>query len=222
MKYRPDFHVVARYWPAIQNAFFVTIEISVVAYILAFALGFVLALMLMSRNRIFSYAGRAYAEVLRGTPELVQILWIFYVLPVTFGLRLGVMTAGIIGLAISLSAYLGEVFRAGFKAVPRGHGEAARALGMSQAHTLFRIQLPEAVPVIVPLLMSNYILLLKRTSLLTAIGAPELLFRTRSIASETFRPLEMLTVAAVLYLALVLVLSFAERRLEARVALPTR
>lgn len=222
MRYRPDFHVVLRYWPAIQDAFFVTIKISIMAYVLAFLLGLLVALLLMSKNRMLFFAARAYAEVLRGTPEMVQILWIFYVLPITFGLRLGVMATGVIGLGISLSAYLGEVFRAGFKAVPRGHVEAARALGMSQIHTLFRIQLPEAVPVIVPLLMSNYILLLKRTSLLIAIGAPELLFRTRAIASDTFRPLELLTVAALLYLGLVFVLSFAVSHLETHVALPSR
>jgi polar amino acid transport system permease protein len=153
---------------------------------------------------------------LRGTPELAQIFWIYYALPIMLGIPVGALVTGTIGLGVSLSAYLAEIYRAGLMAVPRGNLEAARGLGMSRGQTLVRIQLPQAALVMIPGMMNYYVLMLKRTAYLLAIGVPELMFTTYRLGSQTYRPLELLTAAALLYLAVAFTFTFASRRVEAR------
>jgi His/Glu/Gln/Arg/opine family amino acid ABC transporter permease subunit len=213
--YEPDPGVVLRYLPELLSGLSLTFTISVASFGIALVLGLPLALASMSRVRGLSAAGLGAMDILRGTPELVQIIWIYYALPILFGLPVGAVATGTIGLGVSLSAYLAETYRAGLSAVPRGNLEAARSLGMSRAQTLVRIQLPQAALIMIPGLMNYYVLMLKRTAYLLTIGVPELMFTSYRLGSVTYRPLEILTAAALMYLTVSFSLSYLSRRLEA-------
>ena len=214
MTYEPDLRVIAQYLPELSSALLVTLAISLASFVIALVLGLPMALASLSKIRPLSAIGVAAMEVFRGTPEMVQLLWVYYVLPIVFGLPVGAVVTGVLGLGVSLSAYLAEVYRAGLGSVPKGNVEAARGLGMSRSQTLFRIQLPQAALIMIPGMLSNYILLLKRTSLLLAIAVPELMFTAYRLSSVTFRPLELLSTVALTYLAITFSLSWAVRRIE--------
>lgn len=225
--YEPDPGVVIRYLPDLLSGLWLTFVLSLASFGIALVLGLPLALASMSRARPVSIVGLGTIDILRGTPELAQIFWIYYAVPIIFGIPVGALVTGTIGLGVSLSAYLAETYRAGLSAVPRGNLEAARSLGMSRAQTLIRIQLPQAALVMIPGMMNYYVLMLKRTAYLLAIGVPELMFTAYRLGSVTYRPLELLTAAALLYLTVAVSLSFASRRVEAvlhrrlAIAIPT-
>jgi His/Glu/Gln/Arg/opine family amino acid ABC transporter permease subunit len=225
--YQPDFGVVAHYFPELLGGLALTFLTSLASFGIALVLGLLLALASMAKQRPIRYLGLGTMDVLRGTPELAQIFWIYYAIPIILGMPVGGLVTGTVGLGISLSAYLAESYRAGLHAVPRGNIEAARSLGMSRAQTLVRIQLPQAALVMIPSMMNYYVLMLKRTAYLVAIGVPELMFTTYRLGSVTYRPLELLTAAAVLYLGVSIAFTYASRLVEARlhrrlaIAIPT-
>ena len=212
--YEPDPSVVVRYFPELLSGLTLTFLTSLASFGIALVLGLGLALASMSRRRAVSFLGLGTMDVLRGTPELAQIFWIYYAVPIVFGLPVGALVTGTIGLGVSLSAYVAETYRAGLSAVPRGNLEAARGLGMSRGQTLIRIQLPQAALVMIPGMMNYYVLMLKRTAYLLAIGVPELMFTAYRLGSVTYRPLELLTAAALLYLIVAFSFSVAGRRVE--------
>jgi polar amino acid transport system permease protein len=214
MSYQPDFEVVLRYLPNLASGLLLSVEISAAAFAIALVAGLFIALASLSTSRPLALVGIGLLEVFRGIPEIVLLIWVYFVLPIVLGVPIGGIPAGIIGLGLLCSAYVAEIYRAGLRSVPRGNVEAARSLGMSRWQTLRRVQLPQAALVLIPGMMNNYILLLKGTSLLLALAVPELMFTAYRLGSISFRPLELLTAVALLYLAVTSSLSFFVRRVE--------
>jgi len=220
--YHADWGVALRYSDELLHGLLITFQLSLAAFALALFVGLVIALLRLSRYKSLNYLTIVYIEVFRGTPEMVQLVWAYYVLPMFFGLPLSSIATGIIVLGFSLSAYLAEVYRAGIESVPGGQVEAARALGLSRTHTFIRIILPQALRVMFAPMLNNYVLLLKRTSLLMAIAVPELMFASHRLSSYTYRPLEILTAAALLYLVITYPATIIVGQIEKRFALPAR
>jgi len=220
LRYYPDWGVALRYWPEIAHGLVLTFRISLLAFLLALVLGLPLGLCRLSKNKIAQRIASVFIEILRGTPEMVQLLWLYYVLPMVLRIPLTDITTGVLMLGISLTAYMAEVYRSGISSVTKGQIEAAKALGMSQVHTLSRIVIPQAMRVMIPPMLNNYVLVLKRVSLLMAIGVPELMYSSQRISSVTYRPLEVLSFAALLYVAVTYPATLLVRRLETRVSTP--
>src|SRR2546423_9358612 len=190
-----------------------TLEASGIAIAGASAIGLVLAARRAYRVPVLSQVAAIYVEVIRNTPILVQIFFIFYGLP-QFGIRLTPYTTAWLSVMIWGGAFNTENFRAGFGAVPARYREGAAALGFGSLATFFNIVLPIGGRIALPSSINTYISVLKNTSLMTAIGFPELTNVARSIAAVTFRDAEMLLMTAVIYLALRWTLSAGGRRLR--------
>jgi His/Glu/Gln/Arg/opine family amino acid ABC transporter permease subunit len=193
-----------------------TLVISAITLVLAMIAGLVIALLDMSRFAPARWIGLAFGEIIRNTPILVQLLWVYYVLPIVFGLRIDSFTALVIGLSLYQGAFISEVYRSGIQSVPRGHSEAAQVLGLSPVQNFTRIVLPQAIRMTLPPLASNFVQLIKFSSLGAVISVSEITRRGMELSSSTFRPLEIFTFIAVVYFVICWPLAMAIRWWESR------
>jgi polar amino acid transport system permease protein len=204
--------------PRLLHGAEITVLVTVAAMAVALAIGFVLALMRMDKSRLYLvWPSQAFVEIIRGTPLLVQLFYIFYVLPF-IGIRLDTYVAGILGLAINYGAYLSEVFRSGIEAIPKGQWEASDALGMTSTHSMRRIILPQAIKIIIPPVGNYFIALFKDSALVATIAIPELLLTGQMIASETFQYVQVYTAVFVIYFIISFPASLGLRWLERQLA----
>lgn len=161
-----------------------------------------------------------YVSLVRGTPLLVQILFIWLALPQIWP-GFGTMDAIVLGtfaVAFNYGAYMTEIFRAGIQAVPPGQREAAAALGLGERRILIRIVLPQAFRIVIPAIGNEFIAMIKDTSLLAVIGVQELLWKARTLGSQNFKMLETLLLAALVYWVLTIIFSYFQERMEKRMA----
>ncbi|HYG43209.1 MAG TPA: ectoine/hydroxyectoine ABC transporter permease subunit EhuD [Bordetella sp.] len=200
--------------PALGSALIITVQATVMGMLIAVVLG--LALAMLRRVRLFwvSAPVAVLIEFVRSTPLLVQMYFLFYVLPQS-GLQMSPLATGTLALGVHYAAYCAEVYRAGIESVPRGQLEAATALNMSAWRTAVGVVLPQAIPPVVPALGNYLVAMFKDTPLLSAITVVELLQQSKIIGSATFRYTEPLTLVGLLFLLLSLVAAWGVRRLEA-------
>ena len=210
-----DFQLIVTYLPDLLHGLWITVLFTLGGLALGLVIGVFAAVLGLSRLRVLHWLVHAYVDFIRGTPLLLQLFILYYALP-PLGIKMSATTAGILGLGINAGAYLAEIFRAGFEAVPRAHVQAARSLGMSYRQTLIRIELPQAAALVLPPLANEMISLVKSTSLISTISIAELLRSGQIAVSVTFAPLEIYTVVALFYLAINLSLSNLVRWLERR------
>lgn len=199
--------------PTLGSALIITIQATVLGMALAVVLGLALALLRRAPTRWISAPVGLFIEFVRSTPLLVQIYFLFYVLPQS-GVQLSPLTTGILALGVHYAAYCAEVYRAGIEAVPRGQLEAATALNLSPWRTAVGVVLPQAIPPVVPALGNYLVAMFKDTPLLSAITVVELLQQSKIIGSATFRYTEPLTLVGLLFLVLSLAAAWGVRRLE--------
>lgn len=190
-----------------------TLFLSVCSIFFALVLGFATAMGRLSKNAVAFGVASFYASFFRGTPLLIQILLIYLGLP-QLGIVPGAISAGIIALALNYGAYLSEIFRAGILGVPRGQVNAAAALGMSPALAFWKIVLPQAMRTIIPPTTNQFISMLKDSSLVSIMGVWEVMFLAQSYGRASYRYIEMLTTAAVIYWLLSIGLELIQARLE--------
>ncbi len=195
-----------------------TLIISATALVFAMIGGLLLALVDMSRYLAVRAIGLAIGEVIRNTPILVQLLWVYYVLPIVFNIRISSLAAILIGLSVYMAAFMSEVYRSGIQAVPKGHREAAQVLGLTPFQSFCRIVLPQAIRFTLPPLASNFVQLIKFSSLGAVISVTEITRRGMELSSSTFRPLEIFSFIAVVYFFICWPLSMAIRIWEHRLA----
>ena len=195
-----------------------TLIISATALVFAMIGGLLLALLDMSRYLAVRAIGLAIGEVIRNTPILVQLLWVYYVLPIVFNIRISSFAAILIGLSVYMAAFMSEVYRSGIQAVPKGHREAAQVLGLTPFQSFRRIVLPQAIRFTLPPLASNFVQLIKFSSLGAVISVTEITRRGMELSSSTFRPLEIFSFIAVVYFFICWPLSMAIRIWEHRLA----
>jgi polar amino acid transport system permease protein/cystine transport system permease protein len=208
-----DFSQVLPYLPLLLKAALLTILLAVVTQVCGTVFGLALALARESRYRLLSGAAFGYIWVFRGTPVLLHLFFVYYAGPM-FGLRLEAFPAAIIALSMSSAAYNAEIIRAGIRAVHRGQIEAAQAVGMTYPHILRHIVLPQAMRIVLPPYVGNFISHTKNTSLASVITVPELMLTAQTIYSSTYRAVEVLTLAGIIYLLITTMLTFAQLKLE--------
>ena len=209
-----NFDQTSAWLPDLLEGIQVTIFLTFASMALALVVGLLLALaQFPRRTRFIRWPARAFVEVIRGTPLLLQLFYIFYVFPF-FGLRLDGMLAAMLGLGINTGAYLSEVFRAGIDAVDKGQWEAADALGMPATLTLRRVILPQAFRIVIPPVGNYFISLFKDTALVSTISVSELLFTGQLLAAQTFRYIEIYTIIFVMYFAISYPASLGVRWIE--------
>ncbi|WP_046869708.1 amino acid ABC transporter permease [Microvirga massiliensis] len=195
-----------------------TLFISATTLLFAMLGGLVLAVMDMSRFWPVRSIGLAFGEIIRNTPILVQLLWVYYVLPIVFNIPISSLAAILIGLSVYMACFISEVYRAGIQAVPKGHREAAQVLGLSGMQSFRRIVFPQAIRMTLPPLAANFVQLIKYSSLGAVISVTEITRRGMELSSSTFRPLEIFTFIAVVYFFICWPLAMAIRLWEHRLA----
>jgi polar amino acid transport system permease protein len=199
MSYEWHFEVVAENFFYLVSGLQMTIIICVSSMALAVFLGLVIALARLSGVRLFSALAAAYTEFFRSTPVYTQLIWIYYALPIVTGVAPPSLLTAIIAFALNLAAFLAEIFRAGIMSISKGQREAAFALGMTQTQAMRQIILPQAVTRVLPPLGSMWVSLFKDTSIVAMITVSDLMYRSKVVAVNTYRPLEILTASALSY-----------------------
>jgi len=198
--------------PILLRGLLVTLEATLVGFFIAAVLGLGLAALKASSNAIIAWPARIIGEFLRDTPLLIQLFFLYYVLP-DYGLVLPAFLTGALALGLQYSIYLSEVYRAGIESVPRGQIEAARALDLSTAHIFRNIVLAQAFPRIIPALGNYLVSIMKDVPVLSVVAVLELLNVARIIGDRTFNYLIPLSLVGALYLCMTLLASAALRRL---------
>jgi polar amino acid transport system permease protein len=219
MGYTFHFGIVLQKLPYLLEGVFLTLRVMAVSFAFAFAIGLLVGAFRLSKHRYLTIPAAAYVEVCRNTPALVQLIWIFYCLPLFTGIDIDPTTASIIALAINAGAYMAEDFRAGIQSVDRGQVEAARSLGMSHRQTMQKIVVPQAVRVLIPPLVNHAVSLMKWSALVSVLGVADLTYRAQVLSTQTFRPLEIFTATGIVYFAMSITLSYVVRKLERRWAM---
>ncbi len=204
-----------------------TVQLTVVAGLIGLVVGVIAGIMKTSETLFVRAPASFFIWLIRGTPLLVQILFVYNALPpllqsAGIKLELNEFWSAVIALALNVGAYNAEVIRAGIQAIPRGQTEAARSLGLSGAQTMRTVVLPQALRVVVPPLVNNLVALLKDSSLASSIALLELTLAGSRVSSESFQPIPVLTTVAVVYLALTTVMTLFTDQMEKRVKIATR
>ena len=201
--------------PILLQGAVVTVQVTALSFLLSSAIGLVLALGKLLPVRAVSWAASTVVNVIRGLPIIVQLFYIYFVLP-EVGIQLTAFQAGVIGLGIAYSAYQAENFRAGIEAVDPGQREAALAMGMRPALLMRRVVLPQAFRIALPPYGNTLVMMLKDSSLVSTITVAEMTRQGQLIAASTFQNMTVYTLVALLYLAMSLPLVWGLRRLEKR------
>jgi polar amino acid transport system permease protein len=210
-----DWSFVWEIMPTLLQGVVVTIEATILGTALALVLGLVFTLLRRSRRRAVAAPVTFLVEFVRGTPLLVQLYFLFYVLP-DLGILLPPLGAGVIGLGLHYATYMAEVYRAGIENVARGQWEAAKACNLTASQSWRHIILPQAIPPMIPALANYFVAMFKETPLLSAITVLELMNQARSVANFNYRYLEPMTLVGAFFLAISLVSVAGLRALERR------
>lgn len=218
MTYQFRFDVVTQNIGFLMQGLELTLLLSLLSLVFSILGGLVLAAIALSRFAVVRAINLAFGEIIRNTPILVQLFWVYYVIPLVLDIRISAVAATLIGLSVYSSAFIAEVFRAGIQAVPMGQREAAQVVGLSGWQTFHRIVLPQAIRVVLPPLATNFVTLIKYSSLGSVFSVTEITRQAVLLTASTFRPLEIFTFIAVVYFFICWPLSLTIRVWEQRLS----
>lgn len=204
--------------PVLLEGLLVTVELTLLGSVLAYALGLVLALIRRAGTPVLAQVARLFIEFVRSTPLLIQVFVLYYVIQPATGVTLSPFATGVIALGVHYATYTAEVYRAGIEAVPKGQWEAATALNLPRARVWWAIVLPQAIRRVLPALGNYTISMFKETPLLIGIAVVDVVNKAKEVGAETFRVVEPYTLAGLMFLLVSLFSSILVRRLERRVA----
>ena len=202
MVYQWSFGFLTRYTPLFISGIGVTLAYTVGTIALGMVLGLLIGMARLSKSRLVNAPLVALIEFFRCTPLLVLIVWFYYALPVLLGIQMPATIAAVLVLSLYTGAFYAEIFRGGILSIEPGQWDAARAVGLRPLHVMRFVILPQATRRMVPPLMNQSITQLKNTSLVSTIAVPDLLYQGTLITADTYRPLEVYTVVALIYFAL--------------------
>ncbi|MDH4619363.1 amino acid ABC transporter permease [Brevibacillus sp. AY1] len=209
-----SWRVISEHWNVLLDGLIVTLQISACALLVSIPIGIILGLCRISRNRVVSFIAVCYVEFVRGVPLLVLLFWIYFVLGKF--LKMGPFLSGVVGLGLFSAAFIAEIVRAGIQAVPRGQMEAARSSGMSYIQAMRFIILPQAFRKVVPPMASQFITLIKDSSLVSVISVVDLTLIAKNVVATSFRALEVWTFVAIMYFVVTFFLSQLINLIERR------
>ncbi|WP_349042902.1 amino acid ABC transporter permease [Agrobacterium sp. SORGH_AS 787] len=212
--YQWDFNILWGYrWLLLQGTL-VTIGLTAAVVVLGLLVGLIAGLAQLSRSEILRWASWGYIELFRCTPLLVQLLWFYYALPILTGIEISAIIASILTLSLYGGSFYAEVIRGGIQSIDSGQWEAGLALGLTPGKVMRRIVLPQAIKQMIPPLMNQSIIQFKNTSLVSVLAVPDLLYQGQSAATETYRPLEVYTIIAVIYFVVLVPLTAIVKKSE--------
>ncbi|MBY5456922.1 amino acid ABC transporter permease [Rhizobium leguminosarum] len=212
-----DFSILLRFEHALLLGLWMTIKLTVICIVLGCTLGFLVGLLRTSRNLALRAISSIYVEFFRGTPVLIQLFWIFFCLPLILGVELSNLASGVIALTLYMGAITSETFGASLKSIGQEQLDACVALGLPRRSQVVNVVLPQAVLRAIPTLLSNCVSLFKESALVSAVGMADLMFVGQNISNNTARPVEVLTVVALIYFVIAFPLTRAVSLVEGRI-----
>lgn len=212
-----DFTVLARFEHALFLGLMTTLQLTAVCILLGCTLGFLVGLARTSRNVVLRAVSGVYVEFFRGTPVLIQLFWIFFCLPLILGVELSNFVSGVIALTLYMGAITSETFRASLKSIGPEQLDACVALGLPRRVQVTSVVLPQAVLRAIPTLLSNCVSLFKESALVSAVGMADLMFVGQNISNSTARPVEVLTVVALIYFVIAFPITRVVTLVESRI-----
>ena len=212
-----DFSVLARFEHALFLGLMTTLQLTAVCILLGCSLGFLVGLARTSRSKALRFVSGIYVEFFRGTPVLIQLFWIFFCLPLILGVELTNFVSGVVALTLYMGAITSETFRASLKSIGPEQVDACVALGLPRRVQVTSVVLPQAVLRAVPTLLSNCVSLFKESALVSAVGMADLMFVGQNISNNTARPVEVLTIVALIYFVIAFPLTRGVTLVEARI-----
>ena len=187
-------------------------------------LGLIFGILGVMKNRVCQVIQQVFVTIIRGIPMMVLAMFVFFGVPYAFkniigvNLTLSALQAGTICLALNSGAYMAEIIRAGIQSVDKGQMEAARSLGLPYWRAMQRVVLPQAIRTMIPTIVNQFIITLKDTSILSAIGFPELVNSAKNVVANTFMSFQTWLIVGIMYLIIITLLSWVAKRLERRLA----
>lgn len=212
-----DFSVLLRFQEALALGLWTTVKLTLICMVLGCTLGFFVGLARTAPSIILRGVASVYVEFFRGTPVLIQLFWIFFCLPLILGVELSNLASGVIALTLYMGAITSETFRASLKSIGREQLDACIALGLPRRAQIVNVILPQAVLRAIPTLLSNCVSLFKESALVSAVGMADLMFVGQNISNNTARPVEVLTIVALIYFAIAFPLTRAVTIVEGRI-----
>jgi len=210
--------ILTNSFPVLMQGLRMTLIISISSILFAMVIGLVVSLMRLSGVKVLDLISKTYVDIIRGTPLIIQAFFLYFGVPDLLNIRIDNLTAGIIIMSLNAGAYMSEVFRGGILSVPYGQTEAARSLGLSNAKTMRKVIIPQAVKNMVPAFVNQMIISLKDTSLLSVIGLGELTQRGQIVVAATYNSFEIYFIIGVMYFILIKFISllgdYVERKLK--------
>jgi len=212
--YTWNFGVIWTYRDAFVRGAVTTVELTFYAVVIGAGMGLFIGLARDSHRKILSVPASIFVETFRSTPALVQLVWIYYCLPILTGLTFSGFVSVLIGLSLHTTAYMGEIFRGGIRSIDRGQYHAAMSIGMTHTQMMRRIVLPQALRRVIPPFMNELANLVKLTTLASVLAVEELQYQAANLITQTFRPLEIFTFLAVMFAAIIYPLTLIARYIE--------
>lgn len=204
--------------PSLMSGLGTTIKMAIFALIIASIAGIIFGLMSISKSKILRGISIVYIYIVRGTPLMIQAMFVYLGLGQALNVRFDPVVAGIVILGFNSGAYLSEIFRGGIEAVDKGQMEAARSLGLSKTKAMTKVVLPQAIKIMIPSILNQFIIAIKDTSILSVIGIRELMQSGQIIVGTTFKAFEIYGIVAMMYLIVITILTLISKQVERRLA----
>ena len=214
--------IITGYGTMLLEAMGQTLIMALYSLVFASIIGLLFGVLSVLKNKLCNIIAQIFVDIIRGVPMIVLAFFVFFGVPYAFKNIVGVnvtltaLQAGIICLSLNCGAYMAEIIRAGIQSVNKGQMEAARSLGMSYAHSMAKIVLPQAIRTMIPSIINQFIITLKDTSILSVIGFPELVNSAKNVVANTFKSFQTWLIVGIMYLVVITILSKIAKRLERR------
>ena len=212
------FELLVEHFPSFMDAMWQTVQITLFSLFFGLVLGVVFGLMKVSQNKVLQSLSNAYIWIIRGTPLLVQIYFVYFGIPMATGMKLTEWQAGIITMSLNAGAYIAEIVRGGIESIDPGQMEAARSLGLPYNKSMAKVVLPQALRTMLPSLINQFIITLKDTSLLSVIGVRELTMNGKIITANNMETIRMWSIVAIYYLIVISILTIIANKVEEKVS----
>jgi His/Glu/Gln/Arg/opine family amino acid ABC transporter permease subunit len=216
------FEIVGSAMPSLLQGLLKTLEITAVSLVFATMIGLLLCMMQLSNSKVLGVIARIYVDCMRGLPVMVLSFFIYFGVAQALSIRISSDVASVMTLALNAGAYLSEIFRGGIQAVNIGQMEAARSLGLPYGRAMRKVILPQAIRIVIPSMVNQFIITLKDTSILSIIGMVELTQSGKLIIARNFKSFEIWLTVGVIYIVVITILSRVSRMIERRMAVGNR
>jgi polar amino acid transport system permease protein len=218
MDYKVNFFFVFRKFDTLLDGLVVSVELTILSIAIGLTLGFVVALLQISPIRLVALVAKGFVEFFRCTPALIQIIWIFYCVPIFFDVFISPFASGLLALSLNLAAFNAEAYRSTIQAIPRDHIDTGIALGLSPIQRAINIIFPQSFLMAVPVLITNGVGIFQQSALVSVVAIADLMYQGKMLATQTYRPIETLTMVALIYFVVALPVTLLVKVVEEKIS----